>query len=297
MTAELDHAIDDYLLHLKVERGLGVATLKAYSSDLSKLAMFAHKQTIPVDKLCGADISGFLHQTSKLGLSARSQARLVSSMRGFFRYSVEQKVLLANPCELVESPKLLRKLPVTLTGSEVMRLLDAPSRTTKRGIRDAAMLHLMYASGLRVSELVGLGVSELHLAEGYLVTWGKGKKRRVVPMGQAARTHITEYLSEVRPHWTKASCATLFVTERGTGMSRQQFWNIMRRHAIDAGIAKSLSPHKLRHAFATHLLEGGADLRVVQTLLGHADISTTQIYTHVATDHLQRTHAKYHPRG
>jgi integrase/recombinase XerD len=242
-------------------------------------------------------VAGHLVTLSQAGLSARTQARALSSIRGFFRFLVQERRQQLDPTELLEGPRLLRKLPDVLNRDEVLRLLNAPLGVKPNRIRDRAMLHTMYAAGLRVSELVNLDLADLNLEEGFVSALGKGNKRRLVPIGEHARSALAEYLTEVRPRWAKPASRACFVTSRGKPMTRQSFWSLAKRYARAAGITKPISPHKLRHSFATHLLSGGADLRSVQTMLGHVDISTTQIYTHVSGDHLRKMHERYHPRG
>lgn len=289
--------LDAYLDHLKVERGLGAATIQAYAGDLQRFAAFVESSGRSLDALDATAVPAFLVQLAEEGLSARSQARMLSALRGFFRYLRSERLVAQDPSELVDAPRLARKLPHVLTRDEVLRLLQAPDTGTPRGARDAAMLHTMYAAGLRVSELVALELGDLELQEGYLAAFGKGRKRRIVPLGDVARDAIEGYLRQVRGRWAAAGERAVFVTARGKRMTRQAFWKNVRRYAAVAGIRKPISPHKLRHSFATHLLSGGADLRAVQTMLGHADITTTQIYTHVTGQHLQDMHHRYHPRG
>jgi integrase/recombinase XerD len=297
MRSELDLLVDGYLAHLKVERGLSPRTIEAYAGDLGAFAAFVSETKLDPESLAAPDISRYLVTLAGRGQSARSQARALSALRGFFKYAVDERLLPRSPMELVESPKLSRKLPVVLSEAEVNELLAAPPTDTPRGIRDRAMLATMYAAGLRVSELVGLKVGDIDLDAGFLYAFGKGSKRRIVPLGVVACDAVRRYYDEVRGRLAKASSTHVFVTDRGEGMSRQAFWQLVRRYALSAGIAKSISPHKLRHSFATHLLRHGADLRAVQTMLGHVDIATTQIYTHVLPDHVQAMHARYHPRG
>jgi len=297
MPAALHQLIDAYIDHLKVERGLGEATVEAYSTDLTKLARYLDQEGVALGALDGGMIAGFLVALSRSGVGARSQSRYLSSLRGFFKYLVSERHLRADPTELVDAPRLAQKLPSFLTRDEVLRLLAAPDVTKPRGVRDAAMLQTMYAAGLRVSELVHLELGDLNLETGFLAAYGKGRKRRIVPLGRVACAHLGRYLAQVRGRWARASESSVFVTSRGGPLTRQAFWKSIKRYAVKAGITKNISPHKLRHSFATHLLHGGADLRAVQTMLGHADISTTQIYTHVSGDRLQRMHEKYHPRG
>jgi integrase/recombinase XerD len=289
--------VDAYLDHLKVERGLGAKTIQAYSSDLIVLVKYLDEQHKALNDVDSGTISAVLVALSRRGLSARSQARFLSSVRGLFKYLTREQLISRNPLEVIESPHTSRRLPQQLTHDEVIRLLSAPNLRTGRGIRDSAMLNTMYAAGLRVSELVELEFSDVNLKRGYLTVTGKGRKRRLVPLGEVACEAIRIYLEGVRDSWIKPGETLLFVTSRKRGMTRQAFWKLVKRHAREVGITKEITPHVLRHSFATHLLQGGADLRVVQTLLGHADISTTQIYTHITGEHLQKMHRCYHPRG
>jgi len=297
MAADFDGALDEYIQHLRVERGLSKHTIDGYASDLSKFATWLEKNRVVLDEVDESRVAGFLISLSQQGRSARTQARALSSIRGFFCFLVEEHRRERDPTELLEGPKLIGRLPDVLNRDEVLRLLQAPAGNKPNRIRDRAMLHTMYASGLRVSELVDLDLGDLNLDEGFLAVLGKGGKRRIVPLGDHARAALTHYLAEVRRSWAKPSSRSCFVTARGKAMTRQSFWSIVKKYARAAGITKPISPHKLRHSFATHLLAGGADLRSVQTMLGHADISTTQIYTHVSSDHLRKIHERFHPRG
>ncbi|WP_053238854.1 site-specific tyrosine recombinase XerD [Sandaracinus amylolyticus] len=296
--SESDLLVDAYLTHLKVERGLGAATIQAYATDLSRYARHLESESLDVASADGAAISGFLYALSKSELSARSQARYLSSLRGLYKWLLSEKHVARDPTELVDSPRLPRKLPVVLSKDEILALLGAPDLDdTPLGIRDAAMLHTMYAAGLRVSELVRLELGDVNLETGFVQAFGKGRKRRIVPLGTPARRRIERWKSEVRGRWAADSSRFLFVTELGTPMTRQNFFARVRHWALAAGISRPISPHKLRHSFATHLLLGGADLRAVQTMLGHADVTTTQVYTHVTGEHLSSMHRRYHPRG
>ncbi len=298
MGAEAQLLADEWLAHLRVERGLAPRTVAAYSSDLAKF--FAYLERASVAELRDVThgvVSGFLVEASTSGAGARSQARYLSALSGFFAYLVAERHLRVDPTDLVDGPRLPRKLPVVLSRDEVLRLLAAPDGSSPNTIRDRAMLHTMYAAGLRVSELVSLAQNDLNLETGFVAAYGKGGKRRVVPVGEVAREHLGVYLREVRPRWANEAERAVFVTSQRKPMTRQGFWKLVKRYARAAGITKAISPHKLRHSFATHVLLGGADLRVVQTMLGHADISTTQIYTHVGGDHVREAHARFHPRG
>jgi integrase/recombinase XerD len=292
-----DRWVDLYLDHLRIERCLSERTVSAYASDLRRVATGLGKRKLSLTALDAGSLSGLLVDLARDGLCARSQARLLSCLRGLFRYLREEGLCENSPTQLVSSPRLTRKLPSLLTRGEVMRLLAAPDQATPRGLRDAAMLHVMYAAGLRVSELVGLRLGDVDLRAGYVSVLGKGGKSRLVPLGGAACAALGCYLAEVRPHWAKGLEPRLFLTSRKKGMTRQAFWKSIKQYATAGGILKSMKPHMLRHSFATHLLQGGADLRAVQTMLGHADISTTQIYTHVTGDHLQAMHSRCHPRA
>lgn len=296
--AESDLLVDEYLTYLKVERGLGPATIQAYATDLARFARHLASEGLEATSADGGAISGFLYRLSQDGISARSQARYLSSLRGLYRWLLAEKHVSRDPTELVDSPRLPRKLPVVLTKDEVLALLSAPDLDdSPLGVRDAAMLHTMYAAGLRVSELVRLELGDVNLETGFVQAFGKGRKRRVVPLGAPARRRIERWKDEVRGRWAPASSRFLFLTEAGVPMTRQNFFARVRHWALAAGISRPISPHKLRHSFATHLLLGGADLRAVQTMLGHADVTTTQVYTHVTGEHLSAMHRRYHPRG
>ncbi len=297
MSVGFDGALDDYIQHLRVERGLSQHTVDGYARDLARFGDRLEDENIALAKIDEGTVAGYLVSLSQKGLSARTQARALSAMRGFFRFLVQEGWHSRDPTELLEGPRLLRRLPDVLNRDEVLRLLQTPSGDKPNRVRDRAMLHTMYAAGLRVTELVDLDLGDVNLAEGFVSALGKGNKRRIVPIGEHARVAMAQYLSEVRPKWARPASRACFVTARGKAMTRQGFWRIVKKYARAAGISKDISPHKLRHSFATHLLAGGADLRSVQTMLGHADISTTQIYTHVSGDHLRKMHERYHPRG
>lgn len=297
MSAAFDGALDDYIQHLRVERGLSKHTVDAYASDLVTFGTSLENQQLALERVDEAFVAGYLVALSRSGCSPRTQARALSAIRGFFRFLVQDKRHHRDPTELLEGPRLARKLPDILTRDEVLRLLGAPSGQKLNRIRDRAMLHTMYAAGLRVSELVQLDLGDVSLEEGFVIVLGKGNKRRIVPIGAHAREAIKKYLVEVRPRWALSASRACFVTARGKAMTRQGFWKIVKKYARAVGITKPISPHKLRHSFATHLLAGGADLRSVQTMLGHADLATTQIYTHVTAEHLRAMHERFHPRG
>ncbi len=296
--------IDAYLDHLRVERALAGNTLEAYARDLNALATHVQAERGDGTEPAAIDaetIASLMVKNAGRGFGARSSARQLSAIRGFFRFLVRERAVPEDPTRLVDRPRLARKLPRVLSFEEVERLLAAPDVSTDRGVQHAAMLHVMYASGLRVSELCGLRVSDLDLERGLVRARGKGGKQRLVPVGEVALAHATRYLREVRPRRALPGETTLFVSPRaarGSGrFTREGFWRMVRRYAVTAGIVPLPSPHKLRHSFATHLLRGGADLRAVQAMLGHADLGTTEIYTHVARDHVRAAHAKSHPRA
>ncbi|HJT17785.1 MAG TPA: site-specific tyrosine recombinase XerD [Thermoanaerobaculia bacterium] len=284
-----------YLDYLAVEKGLAKNSLSSYATDLRKFSDWLDDR--PLDKVQRQDIIRYFQSLRSAGISARSVARALAALRGFFRFLVREKHLEHDPAENVENPKLWSTLPHSLTSSEVEALLAAPDRKTSDGLRDAAMLELLYATGLRVSELIRVKLDDIVLDAGFLRTFGKGSKERIVPFGDSARDAITAYLERARPEFNKRNDAHLFLTKRSRPMSRQTFWMKVVRYARQAGIQSHISPHVLRHSFATHLLENGADLRSVQMMLGHSDISTTQIYTHVSRARLQKLYDQFHPRA
>lgn len=293
---DLATAIDVFLDHLRVERALARNTIEAYASDLAKLAAFCEEQGVArPDELSGPLLSQFLVHLDRAGMGARSAARHLSAVRGFCKFLVRERMVSADPTALLAHPKLARRLPKVLTLEEILRLLDAPDVTRDRGIRDRAMLSLMYASGLRVSELCSLRLSEVDTVRGFVRVTGKGGKHRLVPFGEVALEDLAKY-GPVRAKWA-TSTGAIFVSPRGKTLTRQGFWKIVLRYARRAGITKPVSPHKLRHSFATHLLEHGADLRSVQAMLGHASVATTEIYTHVTPGHLRRVFDRSHPRA
>ena len=290
--------VDGFIDHLWLEDGLSKNTLTSYRQDLSAFAEWLQKtENRDLHQARQADIQQYLAVRFPHS-KPRSISRLIATLRRFYRYALRESQVEVDPTLQIDSPKLPRSLPKSLNEDEVEALLDAPDLGQPLGLRDRAMLELLYACGLRVSELVGLKVTEIGLQEGVIRVTGKGSKTRLVPMGQEALEWIGRYLKEARPDiLQKRLSDSLFVTQRGEAMTRQAFWYLIKRYALQAGIRKPISPHVLRHAFATHLLNHGADLRVVQMLLGHADISTTQIYTHVARERLKQLHAVHHPRG
>lgn len=299
MGTALTDAQDLFLEHIKVERNLSPLTSQAYASDLQKLLAYVGKQGVDLaDDVTAAHLSGFMADMGEKGMNVRSQARTLSAVRMLFKFLVREKYLKQSPASDVERPKLLKKLPEFLNTQEVDQLLAAPGTSQPRLFRDTAMLELMYATGLRVSEVCGLTLVDVDLQRGFLVARGKGRKERVVPLGQRARNTLEEYLGGPRTTLIHGRTAdALFPHPSGKALTRQGVWKIVKRYALAAGIRKKLSPHKLRHSFATHLVENGADLRAVQAMLGHADLSTTEIYTHVNRVRLMAIYGKHHPRA
>lgn len=286
-----------FLEFLSVEKGLSLNTVLSYSRDLKKVFQFFRKENIPWLKAGEEDLIRFIHHQSRSGLSARSLARLISSLKSFYKFLVLDGVVKKNPAVNLSSPKTWLSLPKFLTVKEVESLLNQPDDIDIHGIRDKAMLELLYATGLRVSELVSLKPKDLNLEDGFLLCLGKGGKERIVPIGDSASRAVRKYLDEARPRLSREPNEFLFLTRRGSAFTRQGFWKLLKAYAKEAGLDLKISPHILRHSFATHLLERGADLRSVQLMLGHSQITTTQIYTHVSRQRLRRVYDKYHPRA
>jgi integrase/recombinase XerD len=300
MTEQPDAAvIERFADALWMERGLSDNSLKAYQTDLRKLACWLRReQGRGLLEAQRADLLDYLALLARSGRKARSSARLLSTLRQFYQHALREGWMTRDPTARIEAPKLGRPLPKGLTEVEVEALLEAPDINTPEGHRDRTMLEVLYATGLRVSELVGLRPEQVSLNQGVVRVVGKGGKERLVPLGDEAQTWLQAFYQGPRADILgERPCDHLFPTRRGSGMTRQAFWYLTRKHALAAGIHRHLSPHTLRHAFATHLLNHGADLRVVQMLLGHSDLSTTQIYTHVARERLQQLHARHHPRA
>ena len=292
--------LDEFCDALWLEDGLSRNTLESYRRDLSKFAAWLQAQReVPILETTHADIQSFLaHLYTQQKAKATSTSRAISSLKRLFRYLLRQNKITTDPTLQIATPKLPRSLPKSLTEEDVELLLNVPDVGTPLGMRDRTMFEVLYATGLRVSELVGLSVAQVSLDMGVVRVMGKGSKERLVPLGEEALDWLQKYLQEMRPVLMAGRLSdAMFVTQRGEAMTRQMFWFLIKKHAKQGGIHKPLSPHTLRHAFATHLLNHGADLRVVQMLLGHSDISTTQIYTHVARERLKALHAKHHPRG
>jgi integrase/recombinase XerD len=286
-----------YLDYLHVEKGLAKNSLASYAIDLRHFGHYLKDAAIEIDGIERVHIVKYFQALRGAGISARSVARALAAIRGLFRFLVAERHLKADPTENIENPKLWSTLPKSLQPSEVEALLAAPDRATADGLRDAAMLELLYATGLRVSELIKVRIDEVVMDAGFLRTMGKGSKERIVPFGDTARDSIVTYMEKGRPDHDKYADPHLFLSRRGRPMTRQSFWMKIVRYAREAGVKSHISPHVLRHAFATHLLENGADLRSVQMMLGHADISTTQIYTHVSRARLQKMYEQFHPRA
>lgn len=290
--------IDAYLDHLRVSRRLADNTIESYGHDLTLLAAFAERAGRTVDSLSRGELEAFVRTLLTSGRSPRSTARAVACVRGFYKFLALDRRIASNPAADLQSPRAWATLPRYLSVEEVDRLIAAPDVASARGLRDRALIELLYATGLRVSELVSLKASDLNLGAGYLTCTGKGSKERLVPLGDQAAAWVRRYIAEGRPTHVKGKVSPwLFVNARGGGrLTRMGFWKILKQHGRTAGITRDLSPHVLRHSFATHLLARGADLRAIQLMLGHADLSTTQIYTHVLEERLRSVYEKYHPR-
>jgi integrase/recombinase XerD len=295
----MDLILDRFLNFLVVEKGLSSNTLEAYSRDLNDYFRFLEGQNLTDIAETGQDtLYAYLGTLRQRNLSSRTQARILSAIKSFYRFLQEEALRKDNPALPIHGPKAPRGLPKTLSEMEVESLLSQPGGDSPRGLRDKALLEVLYATGLRVSELIALTLDHLELEAHFIRTMGKGSKERLVPIGREATRALTEYLQSGRNRLVKDQRSPwVFVNSRGNRLTRQGFWKILRQYAARAGITKSISPHTLRHTFATHLLEGGADLRSIQTMLGHADISTTQIYTMVTSEHLREAYRRYHPRA
>jgi integrase/recombinase XerD len=295
----VEQLIDAFLDHLTVERGLASNTRIAYRTDLAQFAEFLHRRGVEhLNDAQRQTITEYLLQRRKAGLSARSLSRHLAAIRMFCRFLSREKLLAADPTQPIDSPKLWRTLPCSLDYEEVNRLLAAPDTRTKLGIRDRAMLEFMYATGLRVSEVAHIKLSDINFEAGFLRSMGKGSKERIVPVGRQAVEWVQRYLREARGSFARAdSVGEVFLSTRGQPLSRKTIWVLIKKYARRARITKNITPHTLRHSFATHLLNNGGDLRVIQEMLGHADISTTQVYTHVDQQRLKETHYRFHPRS
>lgn len=291
--------IDKYIDSLWLEKGLSQNTLDSYQRDLKALTKWLDESNRSLQSVRREDLLKYLADRMGSGIKARSTARALSCLRSFYRYLLREKVIKVDPTLRIDNPKLGRPLPDSLTESDVERLLAAPDLTTPIGIRDRAMLEVLYACGLRVTELVSMRLTDMNLRQGVLRVMGKGSKERLVPLGEEAISWLQQFIQDSRDELLKKNLSedVVFPSNQGKMMTRQTFWHRIKIHAQDAGIKKKLSPHTLRHAFATHLVNHGADLRVVQLLLGHSDLSTTQIYTHIAQQRMKELHAEHHPRG
>ncbi len=291
-----EELVNRFLNYLAVEKGLSRNTLESYERDLRGYVAFLRSKG--PDEVALSDVVSYLARLNAGGIAPASAARSLAAIRGFHKYLITDGHASTDPTINLETPRGWKRLPKSLSQADVDALLSQPDPATSIGLRDKAMLELLYATGLRVSELIGLRAQDINLERGFLVVMGKGSKERAVPMGESAAAAVREYLASARPVLLKgAGSDVLFLSVRKKGMTRQMFWERIKTYARSAGIGTSISPHTLRHSFATHLLDNGADLRAVQAMLGHSDISTTQIYTHVSRERLRKIHEKYHPRG
>jgi len=301
----MDDLIDAFIFHLRVQRGLSQNTISAYSRTLSRLSRYLEereRKAVDVPDIGRSRIEDFLHSAFDSGLKPRSLAAMVVALRQFFNFVVEREKVENNPMDDVEMPRFKRRLPVVLSEAEVEALLKAPDSEKPEGLRDMAILELLYGSGLRISETLGLEMKAINLVQGFVIARGKGDKERIVPISEPCRDALEMYLIDARPALLKGRTLVrgkeyVFVTRRGTVLSRQGFYKNMRKYGISANLVRRISPHKLRHSFATHLVDHGADLRSVQEMLGHVDISTTEIYTQVSREHLKKVYRKSHPRA
>ena len=295
----IDHLIESYIDFLIIEKGLAHNSIESYSADLAGYGDFLEEnQIVDLSRADTTVILAWLIHLSKKGLSSKSRARHLITIRGFYKYLIGEKHLSINPLKDVDIPKIGQALPKILSIAEVETILNAQNRTTPKGIRNLSMIEIIYGAGLRVSELISLKLQDVNLDAGLLRVMGKGSKERIVPFGTKAKSITREWIDTARPLVLKhIPSQYLFVARAGKPMTRQAFWKIIKKSACLAGISKNVTPHTLRHSFATHLLEGGADLRSVQTMLGHSDISTTQIYTHISKEYLMKMHQKFHPRN
>jgi integrase/recombinase XerD len=291
--------LDSFLSYLAVEKGLSENTLESYGRDVKKLVDYLETENITaISDVKYSHIATFLTISKDKELNAATIVRSIVSIKQFFKYLIIEKLIAQDPASQIKTPKMKKSIPGVVSLDDVETLLVTPDEYTPEGLRDSAMLEVLYATGIRVSELIGLKLNDVNFDHGYVIVYGKGSKERLVPVGEAARQKMRAYLADSRPLILKSRDAkTLFVTRRGKGMTRQGFWKLIKNYALKAGIPKKISPHTLRHSFATHLLERGADLRTIQIMLGHSDISTTQIYTHVEGERLKEIHKKYHPRS
>jgi len=294
----MNELIEQFLSYISVERGMANNTLSSYKRDLYRFADFLKSKKVDsIDKVSRQTINSFMMAEKERGLASNSVSRGLACIKSFFKFLLKENIIKEDAANIIESPKLWKKLPFTLNVKEVETLLNAPNVRDPMEARDKACMELMYATGMRVSELVNLKMDDINMAVGFVKCFGKGSKERIVPFGKKAKESLQRYLEKSRPQFLKKKISNfLFLTRIGKPMSRQTFWKIIKRYAKLAKIKKKVTPHSLRHSFATHILERGADLRIVQEMLGHSDISTTQIYTHVSKDRLKSIHQKFHPR-
>lgn len=294
-------ALEEYIIYLKIERGLSANTVTSYKRDIEKyLTFLMEKKITQLDEVSRFEVLDFLQILRQSGAADNSIIRMVSSLRKFHQYLKRESIVSDDPMQLIDTPKKASTLPKAISPQAVEQLLEAPDTTTPLGVRDRTILELMYATGLRISELVNLKLSDMHLTMGFIQTMGKGEKERIIPLGEIASQWLDHYLDGARVYLQDQSAETseyVFLNSRGKGLSRQGVWKKVKQLALEAGIDQNVTPHTLRHSFATHLLENGADLRMVQELLGHADISTTQIYTHITKTRLKQVYGDYHPRA
>ena len=294
-------SLAEYIIYLKIERGLSANTVTSYKRDIEKyLTFLMEKKIIQLDEVSRFEILDFLQTLRQAGAADNSIIRMVSSLRKFHQYLKRESIVADDPMQLIDTPKKASTLPKAISPQAIEQLLEAPDTTTPLGVRDRTILELMYATGLRISELVNLKLSDMHLTMGFIQTMGKGEKERIIPLGEIASQWLDHYLDGARVYLQDQSAETseyVFLNSRGKGLSRQGVWKKVKQLALEAGIDQNVTPHTLRHSFATHLLENGADLRMVQELLGHADISTTQIYTHITKTRLKQVYSDYHPRA
>jgi integrase/recombinase XerD len=297
IASSAEDALRLFLDYLSVEKGLSLNTIDSYGRDLNKFFFFLRKEKADWSRADEETLARFVHHQSQAGLQARSLARLISTLRSFYRFLLLDGLVKKDPAANLTSPKTWLTLPRFLTVDEADRLVRQPDERDPHGLRDRAMLEVLYATGLRVSEFIQLKPSDVNLEEGYVLCRGKGGKERIVPLGRTAAGLTRRYQDEVRPLLLKEPAAELFLTRLGEPFTRQGIWKLLRGYALQAGLERKISPHVLRHSFATHMLERGADLRSVQLMLGHSQITTTQIYTHVSREHLRQVYEKYHPRA
>ncbi|NLJ76046.1 MAG: site-specific tyrosine recombinase XerD [Peptococcaceae bacterium] len=294
----MDQLLDEFLYHLTVERGLAENTLQSYQSDLAAYLAFLRQEEINCLELVDRNtVMTYIYRLQLKGRSPATISRRLASLRSFYKFLIREELLEQDPTTDLESPKQRQKLPRVLTIAEVDLLLKQPKTEEPAGLRDRAMFELLYATGIRVSELVSLNLDQVHIDQGFIRCFGKGEKERIVPVGDIATRYLREYLARGRCKLVRGNNPSFFLNHHGRRLTRQGFWKIIKKHARLAGIAKDVTPHTIRHSFATHLLENGADIRSVQAMLGHADISTTQIYTHLSRNKLKDIYDRTHPRA